>query len=123
MTCGAVRQRFTAANDNVVDNGGATPITEVSTSPTPHLPTNMTAVDTVLGGGIVNGAVYLLGGEPGIGKSTLLMQMAGGLLAQGKRIPYSRPRRPRNVHVSVVSVWASSTTTCWCRRRRKSAPS
>jgi|GEM_PF-303986 len=88
MNCGVVRQRFVAANDDVVHNGGATPITEVSTSPTPHLPSNMTAVDTVLGGGIVDGAVYLLGGEPGIGKSTLLMQMAGGLLQQDKRILY-----------------------------------
>jgi len=65
VTCGAVRQRFSVANDDVFDTGGATPITEVSRSPTPHLPTNMTAVDTVLGGGVVNGAVYLLGGEPG----------------------------------------------------------
>jgi len=88
MTCGAVRQRFTVANDDVIDTGGATPITEVSTSPTPHLPTNISAVDTVLGGGVVDGAVYLLGGEPGIGKSTLLMQMAGGLLAQEKRVLY-----------------------------------
>jgi DNA repair protein RadA/Sms len=39
--------------------------------------------DRVLGGGLVQGSFVLLGGDPGIGKSTLLMQMAGGL-AQGR---------------------------------------
>lgn len=37
----------------------------------------------MLGGGLVRGSVVLLGGEPGVGKSTLLLQMAGGLGAQG----------------------------------------
>ena len=37
-------------------------------------PTGMTELDRVLGGGLVEGAVILLGGDPGIGKSTLLLQ-------------------------------------------------
>lgn len=37
----------------------------------------------MLGGGIVGGSAVLLGGDPGIGKSTLLMQMAGSLTNQG----------------------------------------
>ena len=40
-------------------------------------------VDRVLGGGLVRGSAVLLGGEPGVGKSTLLLQMAGGLGAGG----------------------------------------
>jgi DNA repair protein RadA/Sms len=40
-------------------------------------------VDRVLGGGLVRGSAVLLGGEPGIGKSTLLLQLAGGLASQG----------------------------------------
>lgn len=43
----------------------------------------------VLGGGIVRGQVILLGGEPGIGKSTLLLQMAHALAVTGKRVIYA----------------------------------
>ncbi|RYZ65434.1 MAG: DNA repair protein RadA, partial [Proteobacteria bacterium] len=39
-------------------------------------------LDRVLGGGLVKGSFVLLGGDPGIGKSTLLLQMAGGLAAR-----------------------------------------
>ena len=44
--------------------------------------------DRVLGGGIVSGSVVLLSGEPGIGKSTLLMQIGGVLSNEGKKILY-----------------------------------
>lgn len=40
-------------------------------------------VDRVVGGGLVAGSVVLLGGEPGVGKSTLLLQLAGAMAAQG----------------------------------------
>lgn len=40
----------------------------------------MVALDDLLGSGLVPGAAILLGGEPGIGKSTLLLQLAGGKL-------------------------------------------
>lgn len=43
-------------------------------------------LDEVLGGGIVPGAVMLLGGEPGVGKSTLLLQVAGSIGDQGRRV-------------------------------------
>ncbi|MBP5548690.1 MAG: DNA repair protein RadA [Bacteroidales bacterium] len=51
-------------------------INEVSTSETPRIPTQCGEFDRVLGGGIVPGSLLLLGGEPGIGKSTLLLQTA-----------------------------------------------
>lgn len=47
-----------------------------------RLPLGMEEMDRVLGGGLVPGSVTLLGGEPGIGKSTLLLQVAGALAAQ-----------------------------------------
>ena len=51
-------------------------INEVDTVKDPRIKTNDQELDRVLGGGIVPGAVILLGGEPGIGKSTLLLQLS-----------------------------------------------
>ncbi|HHW62302.1 MAG TPA: DNA repair protein RadA [Syntrophomonadaceae bacterium] len=48
----------------------------------------MLELDRVLGGGIVPGSLVLLGGDPGIGKSTLLLQVAGHLSAVGKNVLY-----------------------------------
>jgi DNA repair protein RadA/Sms len=52
------------------------------------LPTGMPEFDLVLGGGLVPGGAVLLGGEPGIGKSTILLQLAGNLAAAGYRAVY-----------------------------------
>ena len=49
----------------------------------PRIQTNINELDRVLGGGLVQGSVVLIGGDPGIGKSTLLLQTAESL-AQGK---------------------------------------
>jgi DNA repair protein RadA/Sms len=48
-----------------------------------RIPTGIGEIDRVLGGGLVPGSAVLLGGEPGIGKSTLLLQAAAGLAAGG----------------------------------------
>lgn len=57
-------------------------INDISISEEDRIPTNNEELNRVLGGGLVNGSVVLLGGEPGIGKSTLLLQIA--LLMQHK---------------------------------------
>src|SRR5690242_6368219 len=49
-------------------------LSEVETAEVPPSPSGIEELDRVLGGGIVKGAVILLGGDPGIGKSTLLLQ-------------------------------------------------
>jgi DNA repair protein RadA/Sms len=54
-------------------------ITDVDVVPFPRIPTALAEFDRVLGGGIVPGSVVLVGGDPGIGKSTLMMQMASRL--------------------------------------------
>ena len=51
-------------------------IQDISISTEERIPTNNIELNRVLGGGLVNGSVVLLGGEPGIGKSTLLLQIA-----------------------------------------------
>ena len=50
--------------------------------------TNISEFDRVLGGGLVQGSLILLAGDPGIGKSTLLLQTGGELSKQGKKILY-----------------------------------
>jgi DNA repair protein RadA/Sms len=54
----------------------------------PRLPTGMPELDRVTGGGLVPGSALLIGGEPGIGKSTLLLQLAASLAKSGRRTVY-----------------------------------
>lgn len=61
----------------------ALPLREVQADAARRVPSGIGELDRVLGGGIVGGSAVLLGGDPGIGKSTLLMQMAGSLTNQG----------------------------------------
>lgn len=53
-----------------------------------RIPTGSTELDRVLGGGMVPGSLVLIGGDPGIGKSTLVLQAARGLALSGKKVLY-----------------------------------
>ena len=55
------------------------PLRDIGDASVPRLPTSIGELDRVLGGGMVPGSLILLGGEPGIGKSTLLLQAAAGV--------------------------------------------
>ena len=59
-----------------------------ATSEAPRLPTGIAELDRVLGGGLVPGSAVLVAGEPGIGKSTLLLQAAAELAGSGARVVY-----------------------------------
>lgn len=61
------------------------PIGDVATSASERRATGIGELDRVLGGGLVPGSVTLLGGEPGMGKSTLLLQALGAMAAAGAR--------------------------------------
>jgi DNA repair protein RadA/Sms len=63
-------------------------IAEIESSEEDRYSTGVAEVDRVLGGGILPGAVILLGGEPGIGKSTLLLQITDRIAAQYGRVLY-----------------------------------
>ena len=58
-------------------------LTEAAEGPPEREPTGWPEVDRVLGGGFVPGSVLLLGGEPGVGKSTLLLQTASAVAQRG----------------------------------------
>ena len=61
---------------------------EIKDSPRPRTRVRMDEVNKVLGGGVVPGSVVLIGGEPGIGKSTLLLQVSRDFAADGERVLY-----------------------------------
>ena len=58
-------------------------VTDAARGEAHRAPTGWPEVDRVLGGGLVPGSVVLLGGEPGVGKSTLLLQLAGTIAGTG----------------------------------------
>ena len=66
----------------------ATPITQIDEDNIVRFSSGSKELDLVLGGGIVPGSLTLIGGSPGIGKSTLLLKIAGNLAKQDKKILY-----------------------------------
>jgi DNA repair protein RadA/Sms len=70
--------------------GRALPLESLSgiSEEAPRISTGMPELDRVTGGGIVPGSVLLIAGEPGIGKSTLLLQLAAALARAGRRAVY-----------------------------------
>jgi len=77
------RDRATAAGSAAI-----APIGEVSSAEASRLASGIGELDRVLGGGLVPGSIVLFGGDPGIGKSTLLLQLAGRLAAAGHAALY-----------------------------------
>ncbi|MFH8252716.1 DNA repair protein RadA [Microbacterium sp. B2969] len=67
----------------------AQPITRLTTSEAPRRTTGVGEFDRVLGGGLVPGAAILLSGEPGVGKSTLLLEVAAQSARAGRRVLYA----------------------------------
>ncbi len=63
-------------------------VAEVALATESRLPTGSTEFDRILGGGVVTGSVVLVGGDPGIGKSTLLLQMGERVAQAGGRVLY-----------------------------------
>ncbi len=66
----------------------ATPITTIQTENEPRVETRLKEYNRVLGGGVVPGSLVLIGGDPGIGKSTLLLQVSSQLADTDKKVLY-----------------------------------
>lgn len=94
------------------------PLSSIDFTAEQRLSTGISELDRVLGGGLVPGSVVLIGGDPGIGKSTLLMQASGNLAGQGTGVLYlsgeESPRqirmRSRRLGVDSDLVWVSPET-------------
>ncbi len=77
----------------------ATPITNIDCSKSPRRASGMHELDRVLGGGLVPGSAVLIGGDPGIGKSTLLLQASRHLAEQGLVLYVTGEESPQQVRL------------------------
>src|SRR5207302_10811080 len=67
---------------------GARPLAEVPVARLERVHSGLREFDRVLGGGVMPGSLVLVGGDPGVGKSTLLLQLARALAGAGRRVLY-----------------------------------
>ena len=90
------------------------PIHAVTTDTDSRLRSGIEEFDRVLGGGLVDGSAVLIGGDPGIGKSTLLLQAVAALSHDGPPASTSpaRSRSSRSRCGARASPWR--LRTCWC---------
>lgn len=74
-----------------VDRSATKPValSDIKTEDSPRMSTGYDEIDRVLGGGIVPGALMLLGGDPGIGKSTILLQVSGRVADRFGKVLYA----------------------------------
>ncbi|HEX7155518.1 MAG TPA: DNA repair protein RadA [Thermoanaerobaculia bacterium] len=95
----AQEEQPVAAGPATAMSGGTAPmaIADVDGDVAPRISTHIPSLDRVLGGGLVIGAVTLVGGEPGIGKSTLLLQAAQELARHGPVLYVSGEESPRQI--------------------------
>ena len=94
-----------AKSGGLVSNSGQSKpamLSEISLQEEDRISTAITELDRVLGGGIVAGSLTLVGGDPGIGKSTLLLQVCRNLALAGREVLYVSGTRPRPSSVSVM---------------------
>lgn len=78
----------TANQSVVIDDNPVCLINEIEIAESIKVPSGFEELDRVLGGGLVQGSLVLLAGDPGIGKSTLVLQTAGNICKQGKKLLY-----------------------------------
>ena len=75
-------------------------LNEIKIDEQERMMTGMKELDRVLGGGIVKGSLTLIGGDPGIGKSTLLLQVCRNLSSQGENVLYvSGEESPQQIKI------------------------
>src|SRR2546430_4368605 len=79
-------------------SGGPLPLAEIESGLEARLLTQVGEFDRILGGGVVRGSVVLIGGDPGIGKTTLLLQILPRLAQPPERVLYvSGEESPRQI--------------------------
>jgi DNA repair protein RadA/Sms len=92
---------------NLVRGGEPVTVADIDQADSPRLPTGIGEFDRVLGGGVVPGSAVLVGGEPGIGKSTLLLQVAQSLSSIGVP-PVPGAKHGRDAHATTKVLYITS---------------
>ena len=82
------KNRFATPFQSLAKTAEVTALSDIEASDMSRTPTGQEELDRVLGGGMVEGGVVLIGGDPGIGKSTLLLQALDSLQRSGQRTLY-----------------------------------
>ncbi|KMP12271.1 DNA repair protein RadA [Candidatus Nitromaritima sp. SCGC AAA799-C22] len=99
----------------VADSASVKPVTEVETLTENRLVTGIGELDRTLGGGLVEGSLILIGGDPGIGKSTLLLQSMGQMARSGARVLYvSGEESPAQIKLRAERLGAMSDNLLIC---------
>ena len=123
---GKTRPSFRSAGSRPV------PLTELTADAAPRLALAWGELNRVLGGGIVPGSLVLVGGEPGVGKSTLLMHAAQQIAARGGRVLYaSGEESPQQIRMRAhrldamepgILLFAENDLDAICESIRSEAP-
>lgn len=87
------------------------PLTSIEASASRRVPVGIAELDRVLGGGVVPGSLILLGGEPGIGKSTLVLETAAGIAKVGRVIYASAEESAAQLHLRAQRLGLADTAS------------
>ena len=107
---------ITRAEKRSTSSGGPLPLFDLSAemSSSSRISTGLSAIDEVLGGGLVPGSVILLAGDPGIGKSTLLLQVANNVAANHKVLYVSGEESASQVRLRAERLGVRHNTVLAC---------
>lgn len=83
-----IKNTSSVSQSVITDDNPVCLINEIEITESIKIPTGFEELDRVLGGGLVQGSLVLLAGDPGIGKSTLILQTAGNVCSQDKKLLY-----------------------------------
>ena len=101
---------------------GSQPLQQVSMDGVARMNTGLAELDRVLGGGLIAGSVVLIGGDPGIGKSTLLLQALAALSKCGPVLYVTGEESTQQVAMRAIG-WAlnrkSTSSRSWCAARSR----
>lgn len=105
---------YKAATFNWTKSTGTVRLKDAGKEEYTRFSTGMDALDTLFGGGITNGSITLVGGEPGIGKSTLLIQLANSFMGDGDVLYVSGEESPAQIGMRAERLGISNDRIIIC---------
>ncbi len=112
---GEVSPRSSSGATELQFREGTLPITEIVADEGERIATGIEEMDRVLGGGLVGGSAVLVGGDPGIGKTTLLLQVFHKLASSGLRVLYvTGEESARQIKLRAARIGATSVNLLVC---------